>query len=198
MLVAGIDEVGRGCIAGPVIAAVVILDPRQPIAGLDDSKKLSPARREALAVTIRRQSIACSIGRAEVGEIDRLNIHHATLLAMRRAYGGLGVEADWARVDGKFTPDIPCRREAVVGGDGLHAEIAAASIVAKVWRDAEMTVLDALWPGYGLAGHKGYPTAEHLAALERLGASPIHRLSYAPVARRVRQASPTFTDSIVK
>lgn len=183
MRVVGIDEVGRGCIAGPVIAAAVILDLQRPIAGLDDSKRLTPARRAALAGKIRAQALACAIGRAEVCEIDRLNIHHATLLAMRRAYAGLGLAADFARVDGKFLPGIGCPGEAVVGGDGLHPEISAASIVAKVWRDQEMALLDALWPGYGLAGHKGYPTAAHLAALEQLRPSPIHRRSYAPVQR---------------
>ncbi|BBL70752.1 ribonuclease HII [Methylogaea oryzae] len=194
MRVVGIDEVGRGCIAGPVIAAAVILDPRRPIPGLDDSKKLTPARRESLAEQIRQHAVAWSIGRAEAMEIDRLNIHHATLLAMARAYRSLGVAADLARVDGKFVPAIPCAREAVVGGDGLYAEISAASILAKVWRDWEMGLLDAIWPGYGLAGHKGYPTAIHISALARLGASPIHRRSYAPVAKVLRQAPLEFPD----
>lgn len=180
-LLAGIDEVGRGCIAGPVIAAVVILDPQRPIPGLADSKKLTPARRALLAGQIRQNAMAWSIGRAEALEIDSLNIHHATLLAMCRAYQSLGVTADFARIDGKFCPDIPCNSQAVVGGDGLHAEISAASIIAKVWRDREMAVWDAVWPGYGLAGHKGYPTASHVAAMVRLGPSPIHRRSYAPV-----------------
>lgn len=177
---------GRGCIAGPVIAAAVILDPLCPIVGLDDSKQLTPARRERLAVQIRASALACAIGRAEVGEIDRLNIHHATLLAMRRAYAGLMRSADFVRVDGKFLPDIGCPGEAVVGGDGRHEEISAASIIAKVWRDREMAVLDALWPGYGLAGHKGYPTAAHLAAMAALGPAAIHRRSYAPVGRLLK------------
>lgn len=181
MLVVGIDEVGRGCIAGPVIAAAVILDSSRPITGLADSKKLTPARRELLAGQIRQSALAYSIGRAEASEIDRLNIHHAALLAMRRAYQGLSLAADFARVDGKFYPDIPCPGEAVVGGDSLHAEISAASIIAKVWRDKEMILLDALWPGYGLAGHKGYPTAAHTAAMAALGPSSIHRRSCAPV-----------------
>lgn len=190
--VVGVDEVGRGCIAGPVIAAAVILDPRRPIPGLDDSKKLTPARRGFLALQICDCAVAWSIGRAEAVEIDRLNIHHATLLAMARAYRSLGLPADLARVDGKFVPNIPCAREAVIGGDGLHAEISAASILAKVWRDAEMALLDSLWPGYGLTRHKGYPTAAHVSALARLGVSPLHRRSYAPVDQVLRQASLDF------
>ena len=182
-LVAGLDEVGRGCIVGAVVAAAVILGPGVAIDGLADSKKLSPRRREALAAQIQGRALAWAIGRAEPGEIDRINILQASLLAMRRAYAALAVPAGWAKVDGDRYPGLPCPGEAVIGGDASVAEISAASILAKVARDAEMAVLDALYPGYRFAVHKGYPTASHLAILAELGPTPAHRRSYAPVAR---------------
>lgn len=174
---------GRGCIVGAVVAAAVILGPGVEIPGLADSKKLSPKRREALAAQIKAKSLAWAIGRAEPGEIDRLNILHASMLAMRRAYAALPVPAGWAKVDGNRYPGLPCPGEAIVGGDAAVAEISAASILAKVARDAEMDILDALWPGYRFAVHKGYPTALHLARLAELGPSPAHRRSFAPVAK---------------
>jgi ribonuclease HII len=182
-LVAGIDEVGRGCIAGAVVAAAVILGPGKSIDGLADSKKLTPKRREYLAAQIKGRALAWAIGRAEPGEIDRINILQASLLAMRRAHGSLAVPADWAKVDGNRYPDLPCPGEAIVGGDATVAEISAASILAKVARDAEMDILDALYPGYQFAVHKGYPTALHRAKLIELGATPLHRRSFAPVAK---------------
>ena len=185
LLVAGVDEVGRGPLAGPVVTAAVILDPERPIEGLNDSKKLSEKRREALAELIKERALAWSLGRAEVEEIDRINILQATMLAMRRAVEGLDPAPDHAMVDGNRCPELPCTVEAVVKGDGTVAAISAASILAKVSRDREMVELDARYPGYGLAGHKGYPTKAHLEALERLGVTPIHRRSFGPVARLV-------------
>ncbi len=182
-LVAGVDEVGRGPLAGPVVTAAVILDPARPIAGLRDSKALAPARREALAALIRERALAWALGRAEVEEIDAHNILQATLLAMARAVLALPVAPDRLLVDGNQSPRVPWPVETVVKGDALVPAISAASILAKVARDAEMVELDARYPGYGLAGHKGYPTREHLEALARLGPSPIHRRSFAPVAR---------------
>lgn len=180
---AGVDEVGRGPLAGPVVAAAVILDPARPIDGLADSKKISEKRREALDLVIRESALAWSLGRAEVEEIDRLNILHASLLAMRRAVEGLSPAPDHALVDGNRCPDIPCSAEAVVGGDNRVPVISAASIIAKVARDREMVELDRRYPGYGLARHKGYPTKAHLEALQRLGVSEIHRRSFAPVKK---------------
>jgi ribonuclease HII len=181
--VAGVDEVGRGPLAGPVVAAAVILDPERPIEGLRDSKALSPARREALAARIRERALAWALGRAEVEEIDRLNILWASLLAMRRAVALLVPPPTSVLVDGNRCPDLPVPARAVVRGDATVPAISAASILAKVARDAEMVELDARFPGYGLARHKGYPSPEHLLALERLGPSAIHRRSFAPVAR---------------
>ena len=180
-LVAGVDEVGRGPLCGPVIAAAVILDPARPIAGLNDSKKLTARQREALFDIICNQALAWSLGRAEVAEIDQLNILHATMLAMQRAVAGLSVQPQLAYIDGNRCPTLPCRAEAVVKGDSRVPEIAAASIIAKVTRDREMVVMDQQWPGYGIAGHKGYPTAAHMAALKKLGPAPIHRRSFKPV-----------------
>lgn len=180
-LVAGVDEVGRGPLCGPVIAAAVILDPARPIAGLNDSKKLTARQREALFDIICDQALAWSLGRAEVAEIDQLNILHATMLAMQRAVAGLSVQPQLAYIDGNRCPALPCRAEAVVKGDSRVPEIAAASIIAKVTRDREMVVMDQQWPGYGIAGHKGYPTAAHMAALKKLGPAPIHRRSFKPV-----------------
>ncbi len=189
LLLAGVDEVGRGPLAGPVIAAAVILHPERPIAGLADSKTLSAVRREALAVQIHAKALAVGIGRAEVAEIDCLNILHASLLAMERAVAALGCAPDRIQVDGNRRPPGLPQAETIVGGDALVPAISAASIVAKVARDAELVTLDALYPGYGLARHKGYPTPEHLAALARLGASACHRRSFGPVRRQLVLAS---------
>lgn len=180
-LVAGVDEVGRGPLCGPVVTAAVILDPARPILGLNDSKKLSEARRERLFDEIREKALAWCIGRAEVEEIDRLNILQATFLAMQRAVAGLAVRPSLALIDGNRCPVLEVPAAPVVQGDGRVPAIAAASILAKVSRDREMAALDALYPGYGMAGHKGYPTPAHLEALRRLGATPIHRRSFAPV-----------------
>ncbi len=180
-LVAGVDEVGRGPLCGAVVTAAVILDPGKPILGLNDSKKLSLTRREALFDEIQEKALAWCVARAEVAEIDRLNILHATMLAMQRAVEGLRVQPRLALIDGNRCPKLAVPSAPVVKGDSQVPAIAAASILAKVTRDREMQVLDALYPGYGLAGHKGYPTAEHLDALKRLGPTPIHRRSFAPV-----------------
>ncbi len=182
-LVAGVDEVGRGPLCGPVVTAAVILDPAAPIRGLNDSKKLSQTRREALFDEICDKALAWCIARAEVAEIDQLNILQATLLAMQRAVAGLAVVPRLALIDGNRCPRLQVPSAAVVGGDGKVPAIAAASILAKVSRDREMCELDRLYPGYGIAGHKGYPTPEHLAALQRLGPADIHRRSFAPVRR---------------
>lgn len=182
-LIAGIDEVGRGCIAGPVLAAAVILPAEFHLPGLTDSKKLTPKRRAALSAEIRHTAIAWAIGRAEASEIDRINILQASLLAMRRAFESLAVKPDWVRVDGNKLPLLPCPGEAIVGGDLTQPEISAASILAKVARDLEMELLDRLYPGYGLAVHKGYPTPAHKVKLAELGPTPFHRLSFAPVAQ---------------
>lgn len=186
MLIAGVDEVGRGPLAGPVVTAAVILDPNHPIDGLADSKKLSEKRREALFPIIQQRALAWAIGRAEVEEIDQLNILHATLLAMRRAVLALPITPDKVLIDGNRCPDIPFPSEAIVGGDARVQAIAAASILAKVTRDREMVALDARYPGYGLAGHKGYPTRVHIAALNELGVTEIHRRSFAPVAKAMQ------------
>ncbi|MEW3861981.1 ribonuclease HII [Pseudomonas aeruginosa] len=180
-LVAGVDEVGRGPLCGPVVTAAVILDPSRPILGLNDSKKLSEARREALFEEIREKVLAWCIARAEVEEIDRLNILHATMLAMQRAVEGLSVTPRLALIDGNRCPKLAVPCAPVVKGDSQVPAIAAASILAKVSRDREMVELDRVYPGYGMAGHKGYPTAVHLEALSRLGPTPIHRRSFAPV-----------------
>ena len=177
-LVAGVDEVGRGPLCGAVVTAAVILDPGKPILGLNDSKKLSLLRREALFEEIQEKALAWCVARAEV---DRLNILHATMLAMQRAVEGLAVQPRLALIDGNRCPKLAVPSSPVVKGDSQVPAIAAASILAKVTRDREMQALDALYPGYGLAGHKGYPTAEHLEALKRLGPTPIHRRSFAPV-----------------
>lgn len=180
-LIAGVDEVGRGPLFGAVVTAAVILDPARPIKGLADSKRLTEKRREALFDEIQAKALAWCIARAEVEEIDRLNILHATMLAMQRAVAGLQVAPDYALIDGNRCPLLPCPAEAVVKGDSKVAAISAASILAKVSRDREIIALDALYPGYGLAGHKGYPTPIHLEALKRLGPTPLHRRSFAPV-----------------
>lgn len=182
-LVCGVDEVGRGPLAGPVVAAAVILDPTRPIAGLADSKKLTEGRREQLSGEIRARALAWSLGRAEVMEIDAMNILQASLLAMQRAVAGLAMSPSEALVDGNRLPVLGCRAQAIVGGDASEPCISAASIVAKVARDREMIELDARYPGYGLARHKGYPTKAHLKALAELGVTEIHRRSFAPVRR---------------
>ena len=181
--VAGIDEVGRGPLCGAVVAAAVILDPARPIEGLADSKKLSEARREQLFDIICERAMAWSLGRAEVEEIDKLNILQATMLAMQRAVAGLDPAPTHALIDGNRCPVLPCSAEAVIKGDSKVAAISAASIIAKVTRDREMVELDRLYPGYGIAVHKGYPTPAHLDALERLGVTPVHRRSFGPVRR---------------
>ncbi len=180
-LVAGVDEVGRGPLCGAVVTAAVILDPLRPIEGLNDSKKLTEARREALFPIIQERALAWCIARAEVEEIDQLNILHATMLAMQRAVAGLTVQPDRVLVDGNRCPKLPMPSEAIIQGDGRVPAIAAASILAKVARDREMKELDLQYPGYGIAQHKGYPTPAHLLALRKLGASDIHRRSFAPV-----------------
>jgi ribonuclease HII len=181
--IAGVDEVGRGPLAGPVVAAAVILHPDRPIDGLADSKTLSAARRERLAREIQASAQAWALGRAEPDEIDALNILQASLLAMARAVAALPQPPDEILVDGSHLPPVACAARAIVGGDASVPAISAASILAKVARDAEMLALDAQYPQYGFARHKGYPTAEHLAALRVHGACALHRRSFAPVRR---------------
>jgi len=188
-LVAGVDEVGRGPLCGPVVTAAVILDPARPIIGLNDSKKLSEVRREELFEEICEKALAWCIARAEVDEIDRLNILHATMLAMKRAVEGLSITPRLALIDGNRCPQLSVPSAPVIQGDGQVPAIAAASILAKVSRDREMRALDLCYPGYGLAGHKGYPTAAHLEALQRLGPTIIHRRSFAPVRNLLGQAA---------
>jgi len=180
---AGVDEVGRGPLAGPVVTAAVILDDNKPIEGLADSKKLTELQRERLAKEIKHNSIAWALGRAEVAEIDEINILQATLLAMQRAVLALTIEPDYVVVDGNRCPTFSCPGEAIVQGDGLVAVISAASIIAKVARDQEMVLLSEKFPGYGLERHKGYPTKVHLSALNTLGVSAVHRRSFAPVKK---------------
>ena len=184
LLVAGVDEAGRGPLAGPVAVAAVILDPARPIDGLDDSKKLTEARREALAPLIREHALAWHIEFVEADEIDDLNILQATLAGMRRALLGLDIAPTLARIDGNRLPKgLPCPAEALVGGDALDPAIMAASILAKTARDARLRDLDTEFPQYGFAKHKGYPSPGHLAALREHGPCPAHRRSYAPVRR---------------
>lgn len=180
-LLAGVDEVGRGPLIGDVVTAAVILDPNKPILGLADSKKLSEKKREALAQIIRRDALCWAIGRASPQEIDELNILQATLLAMTRAVQALSVQPDHVVVDGNRCPKWAYSSEAIIKGDGLIAEISAASIIAKVARDHEMLVLDKQHPEYGFAKHKGYPTPLHLAKLNELGPLSLHRMSFKPV-----------------
>lgn len=181
--VAGVDEAGRGPLAGPVVAAAVMLDPSRPVPGLADSKTLGPDERERLAALIRQQALCWAVGRAEVEEIDRLNILRASLLAMERAVAALSAPPGLVLVDGMHLPRLSCPARAIVRGDASEPAISAASILAKVSRDKEMRELDVRYPGYGFARHKGYPTAEHLLALDRLGACTIHRRSFSPVRR---------------
>ena len=184
---AGVDEAGRGPLAGPVVAAAVILDPDRPIDGLTDSKKLSAAQREVLEQQIRGEALAWALGRAEVEEIDRINILQATLLAMQRAVQALPLQPRSVLVDGNRCPDLQVKVLAVVKGDLLVPAISAASILAKQARDREMVELDRLFPVYGFAVHKGYPTRAHLAALDEHGVCRVHRRSYAPVRRRMHR-----------
>ena len=181
--IAGVDEVGRGPLAGEVVAAAVILDPQQPIEGLRDSKKLSAKRREVLALQIRERALAWSITSATVAEIDELNILQASLLAMHRAVQALDPQPGYVLVDGNRLPRWDYPSEPVVGGDDRVSAIAAASILAKVHRDKALVELEAIYPGYGFAAHKGYPTAAHLQALQTLGVTPVHRRSFGPVKK---------------
>jgi ribonuclease HII len=183
MLIAGVDEAGRGPLAGPVYAAAVILDPARPIAGLRDSKALSAAQRGRLAVEIRACSLAWAVAAADVAEIDALNILQATLVAMRRAVEGLAPTPTQALIDGNRVPRLACPARAIIRGDRDVASISAASILAKTTRDALLLELHALYPVYGFAQNKGYGTKDHLAALARYGPCPAHRRSFAPVSR---------------
>jgi len=180
-LVAGVDEAGRGPLAGPVMAAAVILDERRPIDGLADSKTLSPARREHLYGLIRDRALCCGVAHATVEEIDELNILQATMLAMKRAVASLRLPPQLVLVDGNRLPVLPMPAQAIVKGDSLHACISAASIIAKVERDRWCELGHAQFPMYGLDQHKGYPTADHLSALRQWGPSPLHRRSFGPV-----------------
>jgi Ribonuclease HII len=182
-LIAGVDEVGRGPLCGDVVTAAVILDPNNPIVGLTDSKKLSEKKREALFDVIKKNALAWCVARASVDEIDELNILHATMLAMQRAVSGLNIKPNYVLVDGNRCPNFGIRTQAVVKGDLLVAEISAASILAKVTRDREMVELDKLYPQYGLAKHKGYPTKDHLNAIELHGVNHLYRKSFAPIKR---------------
>ena len=182
---AGIDEAGRGPLAGPVVAAAVILDARDPVAGLADSKRLCHARRLRLSAEIKARALAWAVAEAGVEEIDRLNILNASLLAMQRAVESLAIVPELALVDGLQTPAMRCPAQAVVRGDSRIPAISAASIIAKVERDRQMTALEDRYPGYGFAAHKGYPTRRHLAALARLGVTAIHRCSFAPVKKLI-------------
>ena len=186
--VAGVDEAGRGPLAGPLAVAAVILDPDRPISGLDDSKKLTEAKREALYPQIVDCALAFCVVLIEVDEIDRLNIFHATMAGMSRAVAGLSLVAHEALIDGNMLPrDLPCRGRAIVGGDALEPAISAASILAKVSRDRLMVAMDRIHPGYGFASHKGYSTPEHLAMLQQLGPCAQPRQSFAPVRRMLDQ-----------
>ena len=192
--VAGVDEVGIGPLAGPVLACAVILDPAQPIEGLADSKSISEKRRQALAEEIQQRALSVSIGRASAEEIDQLNVLQASHLAMRRALAGLSLEPDHVLVDGNKVPEMDYSAEAIVQGDKTVDSISAASIVAKVTRDEELVALAQDYPGYGFESHKGYPTAQHRRALRTMGPCPAHRRSYAPVqaalARTVSRDEP--------
>lgn len=193
-LIAGVDEVGRGPLVGAVVAAAVILDANKPISGLADSKKLSEKQRLVAYAEIIDKALAWGLGRAEVEEIDRLNILHASMLAMQRAVAALNVVPEQVLIDGNRCPVLPMPARAIVKGDSLVAAISAASIVAKVSRDREMVALDKLWPEYGFAQHKGYPTALHLQKLAQHGVTPLHRRSFAPVRNALLSAKATMTE----
>ncbi len=184
-LIAGVDEVGRGPLAGPVVTAAVILDPNKPIEGLADSKKLSHKRRVALSEEIKEKALAWSLGRSEIEEIDQINILQATMVAMQRAVASLTIKPTKVLVDGNRTPDFSIPAEAIIKGDGKIPAISAASIIAKVSRDQEMCEMDKQFPGYGFASHKGYGTKQHLAAIEQLGICAIHRKSFAPIKNKL-------------
>ncbi|AOE50350.1 ribonuclease HII [Kangiella sediminilitoris] len=185
VLVAGVDEVGRGPLAGPVVAAAVILDPENPIDGLADSKKLSEKRREELAEEIKVKALSWSISRADVEEIDQINILQASLLAMKRSVETLSHPPQLALIDGNHCPELDCAMEAIIKGDSKEPAISAASILAKVARDNEMKAMEDKYPGYGFAKHKGYPTKQHREAIIKLGITDIHRKSYAPVQQQL-------------
>ncbi len=182
-LLAGVDEVGRGPLAGPVVAAAVIIDWNKPVDGITDSKKLSEKKRECLAEQIKENALAWSLGRADADEIDQINILQASLLAMQRAVEALAIRPECVAVDGQFSPVLTCETVAIVKGDALVPAIGAASIIAKVARDREMIELDKAYPGYGFSSHKGYPTRQHLQSLSKLGVCDIHRRSFSPVAK---------------
>ena len=188
-LIAGVDEVGRGPLVGAVVTAAVILDPNNPIAGLADSKKLSEKKRLALAAEIKEKALAWALGRAEAEEIDKLNILHATMLAMQRAVKSLKISPHLVLVDGNRVPELDMPAQAIIKGDGKVAEISAASILAKVARDQEMEALDKRFPQYEFAKHKGYPTKVHLERLAQFGALPQHRRSFAPVRKAIEQSN---------
>jgi ribonuclease HII len=190
-LIAGVDEAGRGALAGPVVAAAVILNPKKPIKGLADSKKLQPKERERLALLIQEHAIAWAVAQASVAEIDSINILQANLLAMQRAVGELTPAPIKILVDGRDAPQVPCVVQTIIGGDDLEPAISAASILAKVFRDQIMRELDAVYPVYLFAKHKGYGTEEHMTALTEFGPCEIHRYSYAPVRLAAKMISPT-------
>ncbi len=181
LIIAGVDEAGRGPLAGPVFAAAVILDPKKPIKGVANSKKLTEQKREKLFDQIIEHCLAYAIARADVDEIDRLNILNASLLAMQRAVAQLSIQPNKALIDGHVCPKLPCETEAIIKGDDSVPAISAASILAKVTRDREMVLYETQYPGYGFAEHKGYGTVMHLDAIHRLGITPIHRKSFEPV-----------------
>lgn len=196
-LVAGVDEAGRGPLAGPVCVAAVMLDPERPIEGLDDSKRLTPRRREALYPLITERALAWHIVLVDCTEIDRINILQATMQGMREAVAGLSTPPQLALIDGNRVPEeLPCSGRAIVGGDHLVAAISAASILAKVRRDRFMIELDTRYPGYGFAGHKGYGVKAHMDALERLGPCPEHRRSFAPVRRCLERLQPRAAENL--
>lgn len=192
-LICGVDEAGRGPLCGAVVAAAVILDPTRPIDGLNDSKKLSEKARDRLAPLIRERALAWAVAEASVAEIDRLNILHASMLAMKRAVEALNLRPDEVLIDGNRCPDLALPMRAIVQGDALEPSISAASILAKTVRDEQMRELDRQYPQFGLAGHKGYPTAAHLAAIRRHGVPDFYRRSFAPV-RKILDNPPLWTE----
>lgn len=183
MHMAGVDEAGRGPLAGPVVAAAIILDPENPVEGLADSKKLSAKKRAVLELSIKEKSICWALGRAEIDEIEELNILHASMLAMKRAVESLDIIPEMVLIDGNRCPDVKVKSHAIIKGDQRVEAISAASILAKESRDREMIQLDEEFPGYGFSVHKGYPTRAHIQALEDIGVSSVHRRSYGPVKR---------------
>jgi ribonuclease HII len=188
--IAGLDEVGRGPMFGPVVAAAVILAPKCRLEGLNDSKKLSEKKRNQLDVEIRANAVAWAIAAIDVEIIDRINIRNASLLAMKRAVEQLALTPDYLLIDGVDTIDFACPQQSIIQGDGTSFSIAAASVLAKVYRDRLIVELDSKYPGYGLASHKGYCSAEHMAALARLGPTPLHRKNWSPVAQTMLEFPP--------